>query len=559
VFATAGSDTKRSFLRAQGVKHIYSSRSLDFADEILADTDGQGVNIVLNSLADDFIGASFKVLAQGGSFLEIGKRGLWTHEQAEALGRDIKYHIVDWSTEAATQPEMIGEILQSLMAAAARGDIRPLPVRSFSVRDSVTAFQYMAHARHIGKIVLQQPALEPRVYDQGTYLITGGLGALGLRCAKWLVERGARHLVLVGRRAPSADTERVLDALRAPGTHVLVVRADIAPRGDMQALIERIERELPPLRGVFNTAGMLADGTLRQQSWDDFRSVLKPKIDGSWHLHDLTKHLSLDFFVMFSSIASMLGAPGQGNYAAANAFQDMLAYARRSQGLPATSINWGAWGESGLAVREDLEQRRTRLGIGTLSPDEALLLFERVLRDNPVEIAAARMDWPTFIAQRPRQARMFEGVVRGRVSASAATTPARSVSLSARLNAAPESQRLDLLHEYLEGVARAVLGFPTGRHIDPLQPLQELGLDSLMAVEFRNALAAAVERSLPATLLFSYPALDDIAGHLAHDVFGWTTAEDTTPAAHTEDQVLGNIEDLSDEEVDRLFAQRLGT
>jgi hypothetical protein len=156
---------------------------------------------------------------------------------------------------------------------------------------------------------------------------------------------------------------------------------------------------------------------------------------------------------------------------------------------------------------------------------------------------------------------MFDGVVRGRESTSPAATPVRSVSLSARLNTAPESQRLDLLHEYLEGVARSVLGFPTGRHIDPLQPLQELGLDSLMAVEFRNALAAAVERSLPATLLFSYPALDDIAGHLARDVFGWTTADETASAqqpSHTKDRVLGNIEDLSDEEVDRLFAQRLG-
>ena len=565
IFATAGSDKKREYLRKLGIQHVYDSRSLDFAKQVLADTNGKGVDIVLNSLADEFVTASFSVLADGGRFLEIGKRGIWTHEQAAQLSRNIAYHIVDWGEVAASDPDRIGTLLRSLMAEAERGDIRPLPIRTFSIRDAVAAFRYVAQARHIGKVVLRQPGVDLWISDQATYLITGGFGGLGLRCARWLIERGARSVVLAGRSAPSKVAEQEIDALRATGAHILPVRADIARPADMMELFDRIDRELPPLRGIINAAGTLVDGTLRQQSWENFQRVLAPKMDGSWHLHDLTRTRQLDFFVLFSSVASVLGAPGQANHAAANAFEDALAYARRAEGLPAISINWGAWSELGSAVRDDLEQRRNKLGVGTLTPDEALLLFEEILRDNPVDIAAARMDWAKFVAQRPGMATQFKHLLRGQEKP-VAPKEKRGESLIAQLQAAPESQRPELLREYLEGVARSVLGFPAGRRIDPLQPLQELGLDSLMAVEFRNALALAVERSLPATLLFSYPSLEDIANHITHDIFGWTTGttssiQDATPTApassQNDDALLGSIEDLSDEEVERLFAQKL--
>jgi acyl transferase domain-containing protein len=574
IFATAGSETKRDYLRTVGVQHIYDSRSVAFADQILADTDGEGVDIVLNSLSDDFVAASFRAIARGGRFLEIGKRGIWTHEQVAHLDRDITYHIVDWGVVADSHPDQIGTLLRSLMAAAARGEIRPLPVRSFAMRDAVAAFRYVAQARHIGKVVLQQPALDLRVSDQATYLIAGGFGGLGLRCARWLVERGARYLALAGRSAPSMAAKLEMDALRTEGVQILSLRTDISQRADVLQLFQRISHELPSIRGVINAAGTLADGTLRQQSWEEFRQVLGPKVDGSWNLHDCTRNMQLDFFVLFSSVASIFGAPGQANHAAANAFEDALAHARRAQGLPAISIDWGAWSELGSAVREDLEQRRAKLGVGTLTPDEALLLLEYILRDNPVHVAAARMDWHKFAAQLPGNTSWLEQLLSKQsrsVTSTAAVKQERSVNLMERLNAAPESQRPDLLREHLEGIARAVLGFAPGRRIDPLQPLQELGLDSLMAVEFRNALAGAIQRSLPATLLFSYPALEDIAGHVSRDLFGWTTvngsgvkssvANESAPltqsSAADEDGLLGTIEDLSDEEVERMFAKKL--
>ena len=565
IFATAGSDAKRAYLRELGVQHVYDSRSLRFADEILADTNGAGVDIVLNSLADDFVGASFKVMARGGRFLEIGKRGIWTPEQVRQLNREIDYHIVDWGEVADRDPHQIGTLLRSLMAAAARGEIRPLPIRVFAIRDAVAAFRYVAQARHIGKVVLQQPALAPQIFGEASYLIAGGFGGLGLRCARWLIERGAKHIVLAGRSVPSANAERDIKALREMGAEVVSIQADISHQKDVAALFARVKQELPPLRGVINAAGTLADGTLKQQSWEEFRRVLGPKMDGSWHLHECTRDLSLDFFVLFSSVASVLGAPGQANHAAANAFEDALAYARRAQGLPAISMNWGAWSELGSAVREDLEQRRAKLGVGALTPDEALLLFEAILRDNPIDIAAARMDWAKFAAQRPGMARHFEKLLRGREQKPIAQKQERGTSLLSRLQSAPESQRPELLREHLEGIARSVLGFASNRRIDPLQPLQELGLDSLMAVEFRNALAVAVERSLPATLLFSYPSLEDIARHISRDILAWDTADKKASAQHSpsaakpsynDDALLGSIEDLSDEEVERMFAKK---
>jgi NADPH:quinone reductase-like Zn-dependent oxidoreductase/SAM-dependent methyltransferase/NADP-dependent 3-hydroxy acid dehydrogenase YdfG len=587
VFATAGSDAKRDYLRAMGVTHVYNSRTLDFADQILADTQGAGVTVVLNSLADDFVEASFRTLAPGGRFLEIGKRGIWTHEQVEQLGRDIAYHIVDWGEVAARDPVLIGTMLQTLMDAAARSEIRPLPVRVFAIDDAVSAFRYMAQARHVGKVVLRQPALDVRIVPDATYLIAGGLGGLGLRCAHWLVDRGARFLALAGRSEPSEAAMQEVEALRADGVRVDVLRADIARAADVDSLFQHITRELPPLRGVINAAGTLADGTLHQQTWDRFQRVLGPKMDGSWHLHQQTRDRSLDFFLLFSSVASILGAPGQANHAAANAFEDALAQVRRADGLPAISINWGAWSELGSAIREDLEQRRARLGVGTLAPSEAIALLERIIRQNPVQIAAARMDWKKFVAGRPVAAARLAEMVRRQAErqtshrderrTALAERPSASgqtesqvdgqapvaTSLLAQLAATPETQRWDALRDHLEAIARTVLGFSAGRRIDPQQPLQQLGLDSLMAVEFRNTLAASIERPLPATLLFSYPAVDDIATHVGRDLLGWSDGSPASAAAAAASastdgaQVLGAIEDLSDEEVDRLFAQQL--
>jgi NADPH:quinone reductase-like Zn-dependent oxidoreductase/acyl carrier protein len=539
VFATAGSDAKRAFLRALGVKHGFDSRSLDFAQQIQRVTAGQGVTVALNSLADDFVGATFSTLARGGRFVEIGKRGIWTAEQVRRLNKDISYHIVDLGVISDVHPEHIAALLARVVSAVDRGDWKPLPYRSFPFRDAVQAYRFMAQGKHIGKIVLRQDSPDVRISPHATYLVVGGLGGLGLEVANWLVKKGARQLVLTARGEASERALFTIGKMRALGAQVLVRRADVSHREEMAALFGEIARDLPPLRGVFHTAGVLADGTLLRQTWERFESVMAPKIAGAWILHELTAGLSLDYFVLFSSIAGVLGSPGQANYAAANAFEDALAVARQMHRLPAVSIDWGAWSEVGSAVSTDLTRRRDAAGIGAFTTGQALALLEKALSTGLAQVCAAEF-------KRPRVDRRF---------ANGHQPKLREPELLEQLRTSAESSRATILTQYIQGVARRVLGLPPDYEMDPRQPLSELGLDSLMAVEFRNIVASAVKQSLPATMLFSYPAVDDIASYVAAELFGKATS--TQPADSGSD-LLNQIEDLSDADIDELLAGRIG-
>jgi myxalamid-type polyketide synthase MxaB len=229
------------------------------------------------------------------------------------------------------------------------GRLRPLPQRVFPVRNAVEAYCFLQTARHVGKVVLSFAPEESAVRADGSYLITGGLGALGIRVARCLVDQGARHLVLAGRSGPSAEAWEAMEEMRAAGASVREVRADVASPADTARLIEACQAEAP-LRGVVHAAGVLDDGVVDRQTAERFSRVLAPKVYGAWNLHHQTRELPLDFFVLFSSMASVLGSPGQSSYAVANAFLDALAHHRRARGLPGLSINWGPWSEAGMAA-----------------------------------------------------------------------------------------------------------------------------------------------------------------------------------------------------------------
>jgi NADP-dependent 3-hydroxy acid dehydrogenase YdfG/acyl carrier protein len=387
----------------------------------------------------------------------------------------------------------------------------------------------------------------------GTYLIAGGLGALGLQVACWLVVRGARDVVLVGRSDPSAHAQKLITWAEANGARVHVLRADISRMDDVKRVLCEISQTMPPLRGIVHTAAVLDDGVLTQQTWERFERVLAPKVSGAWTLHELTEDLPLDFFVLFSSVASLLGAPGQANYAAANAFEDALAHHRRLLGKPAVSINWGAWSE-GLAVREGLETRQSELGLIAMSPEKGLALLDSILVENPTQIGAGFFDWNKFLRRYPKNSvpRRFANL--GQSEGEQDVAKSGEPELLVRLNAAPESDRMTVLREFIQELAVRILGFNPGRRMNVEQPLNELGLDSLMAVEFRNALAAAVGHSLPATLLFSYPAIQDLTIFAASLLLNERKPESGTQATSGSSDVLGNIEDLSDEEVERMLA-----
>lgn len=345
VFATA-STFKRATLRKLGVKYVYDSRSTDFADQILADTDGVGVDVVLNSLTSEgFIDATLKATAPNGRFAEIAKRDIWTHQRMAEARPDIAYEIVALDTVMLTEPERIRALLTEVsdgLAAAVDSSRKrssvaewtPLPAEIYPLTEARAAFRRMQQARHIGKIVVQIPTpLSPR--PDRSYLITGGLGAIGLHTASYLAQLGAGDIVLTSRRAPDADAQQAIAQItERHGCRVHVFAADVGDESEVAELLVRIRAESSPLAGVVHLAGVLDDALLSQQSLERFRTTLTPKAFGACHLDRLTKDDELDFFVVSSSVSALFGSPGQSNYATANAMLDGLVAQRRSRACP---------------------------------------------------------------------------------------------------------------------------------------------------------------------------------------------------------------------------------
>ncbi len=588
IFGTAGSDEKRAYLQSLGVHHIMNSRSLDFVDEIQAITNDTGVDIILNSLADEFVPASFSVLGKGGRFLEIGKRGILSHREAKTKRPDAAYFVIDWTNEIREEPALIRSMLVNIVAGIEDGSLQPLPKQVFSISDVIDAFRYMAQAKHIGKIVVTQDPLSFApplarggvgggvIQPDATYLITGGLGGLGLLLSRWLVEKGARNLVLMGRSSPSENAQKIIQELEKSGAQIVVARADVSRESDVAGVLEDIQRNMPPLRGVIHAAGALDDGTLIQQNWSRFQTVMKSKIQGAWHLHHLTRHMRLDFFALFSSIASLFGSRGQSNHAAANTFMDVLAYHRIEQGLPAISINWGAWAEVGAAVDYNVSERVGARGISLMNPNDALQTFENLLAGSPPQIGVTPVDWSIFMQQFDSPPPFYAEVAREQsrkpivhteadARAAVVTTTAQPDILR-RISEAVPGKKRTILAAYIGEQAAKVLGLESARRMDENTPLSAMGLDSLMAVELRNLLGAGLglKRALPATLVFDYPTIQAITDYLARESLGLTDesvgAQRAAPEAPASETTLGmvdNLSDLSDEEVDRLFEEQL--
>jgi acyl transferase domain-containing protein/SAM-dependent methyltransferase len=548
VFATAGTEEKRAYLRSLGIRHVMSSRTTDYIREILDLTSGRGVDVILNSLTGEFIPANLRVLAQGGRYLEIGKNGIWETSAVAKERPDVRYSIIDWGQDYESNPDGITARLQQLIRAADSGEIVPLPCRDFKLSDATSAFRWMAQARHIGKIVITPTA----VREDGAYLITGGLGGLGLRIAEWLVERGARTLCLVGRRVPQSEAQLAIRRMEERGARITTYQADVSQKQDLKRVFDDISRNGTPLRGVVHAAGIFENAVLRQTDADSFARVLAPKVEGAWALHELTAAMDLDFFVMFSSIASVLGAPGQASYAAANSFLDAMAHFRRSRGLPAVSINWGAWSEAGAVADKRASAYLSELGAGFFSAQEGLDLFELSLTGNQAQFTAALMNWDQ--ARRtlgPHEAFLFEAA--GVVPAPAGTSTA--AELVERLARTVADRRPAILLDEVRRRACIVLGLAPDHLIDPDRPLSDLGLDSLMAVEIRNALSSAIGKPLPSTLIFSYPSTAAIAEYLASQMDREPQTETPESADTNMGDFLSQLEQLSEGEVEQLLNQ----
>jgi acyl transferase domain-containing protein/acyl carrier protein len=525
VFATAGSDEKRELLRAMGVPHVMSSRNLEFAGKILELTGGQGVDVVLNSLAGEFIPKSLSLLRRGGRFLEIGKTGILTEAGALALNPGVSYHAVAMDQLAAGDPAAVGAMLRGLVGELEAGALRPLPKTVFTIEKSEEAFRRMARGQHVGKLVLSHGTRAGAMRSDASYLVTGGWGALGLEVARLLVSRGAGHVVLTGRSEPGSSAVAAIEQLRALGTRISLERCDVSDRSALAGVLERIG---PRLRGVVHCAGIVEDGPLAEQTPEAFDRVAAPKLRGALHLDTLTEGRELDFFVLFSSEVSLLGNAGQAPYAAANAGLNALAELRVSRGLPAVSIGWGPWAEVGMAARLGEAQRRRfdASGHGWIQPAQGMKALERLLQESsrPFHLVAA-IDWRRYAASLGTPAPLIEELV------GPAAAPAGHEVLGAvlaELRACAPSQRRALLEKFVADQVRTVLGLPENWKANRAQPLKELGVDSMMTVELRNRLKSRLgpefRGKLPTTLVFSHPNIGAIAAFVETQL-GYESAE----------------------------------
>jgi NAD(P)-dependent dehydrogenase (short-subunit alcohol dehydrogenase family) len=323
--------------------------------------------------------------------------------------------------------------------------------------------------------------------------------------------------------------------------------ADVSDRAQLEAVLAEAQASMPALCGIVHAAGVLDDGILAQQTWSRFERVMAPKIAGAWNLHELTRHAPMDFFLLFSSMASLTGSPGQSGYAACNAFLDAFAHYRRARGLTAMSINWGAWPDGGMAAKVETQGRRRVLpAIRPMPEQDCLSCLSLAATQSCAQLAIADVDW----AKWENPTRLLSSLVRHAPVAAAA--PEKDGILE-RLASAPASNRRKVLLEYLRGEALEVLGLGKSHFIDERQPLVRMGLDSLMAVEFRNRLVVSLKRQLTATLLLDYPNLGRLADYLEE-----REASQQTATTETNDSFAETIDSLTDAQAEELLREELG-
>lgn len=532
IFATAGSDEKRELLRAIGVKYVMNSRTTEFADLVMRNTGGRGVDAVLNSLSGQAIPASLGVLAPHGRFLELGKTDVYQNSSIglKQLRNNNSLHIIDLAQVMADNPELIREIFGQIAVLFDQGVFHALPHRIFPVSQIVTAFRRMAQARHVGKLVLSMKNDEVyplpgvilggiRFREHASYLICGGTGGFGSATALWMARNGARNLILAGRSGRDAAGAAALAArLKALGAAVSFEKVDITRKADVDEWFKRIKRRKAPLRGIIQSAMVMDDGAIMRINRERFMRVTAPKIQGTWNLHAASLGMPLDFFVMFSSLSSLFATPGQSPYVSANLFQDSMAHYRRARGLPALTVNWGRLADVGYVSRHaELEKHLDEEGLRGVKPEEALEMLGRLMMSDAAQVGVGNIDWQKVAASRYGiEERLSDFVGPFKTGVAEAVTDVRE----AVMNAASD-ERLELLNNQLKAIAAKVLRIAVDR-VDINRPLNEMGMDSLMAVELLTNIESCYHVSLPASKLTAGSSIGVLSGVLLELLCGRT-------------------------------------
>ncbi|MBU9167676.1 type I polyketide synthase [Burkholderia gladioli] len=533
VFATAGSDEKRQFAHLLGADHVLDSRGLAFADQILSITGGQGIDIVLNSLAGEAMVRSIDTLRPFGRFLELGKRDFYenSHIGLRPFRNNISYFGIDADQLMGVLPELTARLFGEVMALFASGALHPLPYRAFPAERVEDAFRYMQQARQIGKVLVTYPfgtpaptrglaaRVELALDPAGAYLVIGGTGGLGFATARRLVELGARHLTLASRSGALAEAAaaEVVQWRETLGVAVDVVACDVTDAPALDTLVARIAARGTPLKGVLHSAMRIDDGLVRNLDDARFEAVLAPKVAGAWNLHRATRGSPLDWFVVYSSATTYLGNPGQASYVAANSFVEGLVVHRRAAGLPATFMAWGPLDDVGFLARNDStrEALQARIGGASISSAEALDALEHALVDGCAGEAVVRVDWqalargmPAANARRYAQMQMQPGSEASRDGGD---------ELREQVAALPRNEAVAFVSETLRAqIARILHMTPERIALD--KSVLEMGMDSLMGMELGLAVEEVFEVKLSVMAIADGATVQSLAGRIVDSI-----------------------------------------
>ncbi|GLB83044.1 mycocerosic acid synthase-like polyketide synthase [Mycobacterium kiyosense] len=506
IYATAGSEKRRQILRDMGIEHVYDSRSTEFADQIRRDTDGYGVDIVLNSVTGAAQLAGIKLLAMGGRFVEIGKLDIYQDTKVGLFPfrQNLAFFGVDLALMSRTHPAQVRGLLNTVYEQTAKG-VLPVPEAThYPLAEAATAIRVMGAAEHTGKLILDVPQsgrssviLPPEQAQafrgDGSYIITGGLGGLGLFLAEKMASAGAGRIVLSSRSQPNRKALETIELIRSMGADVVVECGDIAAAGTAQRLVSAATATGLPLRGVLHGAAVVEDATLPNITDELIERDWAPKVHGLWHLHEATKDTDLDWFCSFSSAAAMAGSPGQGAYAAANSWMDAFTLWRRAEGLPATSIAWGAWAEIGRGT--DFAENSG----DAIEPEEGAYAFEALLRHNRAYTGYAPVigsAWLTAFAQRSPFAEAFKSAGKGRSGGS-------------KFLAELADLEQDEWPTRLRRMISEQVGLLLRRAVDVDRPLSEFGLDSLGNLELRTHIESELKIRVTTTDITTIRGLAD--------------------------------------------------
>jgi acyl transferase domain-containing protein/NADPH:quinone reductase-like Zn-dependent oxidoreductase/NADP-dependent 3-hydroxy acid dehydrogenase YdfG/aryl carrier-like protein len=527
VIATASTEERRAVAMAAGADHAIASRSVNFVDDVMALTGGRGVDVVYTSAPGEIGAQNFRVAAEFGRIVDIGKADIYGGGTLDLapFDRNLSYFAVDMDRMLRHKPAVVRSLTRRVVDRLTEGTYQYLPYTSYPVSRITEAFEAAARSRHIGRVVLDfeaetQPLVRPQipsfeVSPDAAYLVTGGFGAFGLATAKWLVAEGARHLVLLGRSGPTTDVARNhLAEFAAAGVDVVVETADVGDYEAVLAAIVRANQPDAPLRGIFHTAGLVDSRPIFEITPERLREVFRPKVVGSWNLHHAVEQtgVELDAFVLYSSVSALVGGAPQVSYSAANAALDALAATRHAMGKPAIALSWGAMGGGGMAESSEESIRYLALlGFSPVDMEAATLYLRECLVLGIPHAAVMKIDWSEWaMVNGPgtRNPRLVEHI-------SAATAGKSGVTaLQAEILALAEEERPAVLTHILAEQLAEVMGVSSDA-IDPQTALPDLGLDSLMGVEFAARIARTLGVELSVLEFGRAAGLSAIGAHLA--------------------------------------------